>query len=204
MTTTNDPTRGIDPRSPRFGAAITSVLLALTIVLTLIPATWAVGIVLLAVIVVLFAIGGLADIRRHPYGALFRRLIRPRLAPPAELEAPEPPTFAQQIGLVVTGVALRLVVLGVPAAAPIGAAVALVAAFLNAAFDVCIGCLLYVWLVRAGVFRPSRPPESQTGGSPRPRLLVPSGGVPPASPRPRSPASPDTSAGRTSRTSSAA
>ena len=157
MTTTNDPTPGIDPRSPRFGAAITSVLLALTIVLTLIPATWAVGIVLLAVIVVLFAIGGLAGIRRHPYGALFRRLVRPRLAPPAELEAPEPPTFAQQIGLAVTGVALLLAVLGVPAAAPIGAAVALVAAFLNAVFDVCIGCLLYVWLVRAGMFRPSRP-----------------------------------------------
>ena len=157
MTTTNDATRGIDPRSPRFGAAITSVLLALTIVLTLIPATWAVGIVLLAVIVVLFAIGGLAGIRRHPYGALFRRLVRPRLAPLAELEAPEPPTFAQQIGLAVTGVALLLAVLGVPAAAPIGAAVALVAAFLNAVFDVCIGCLLYVWLVRAGMFRPSRP-----------------------------------------------
>lgn len=153
MTTTTDATRGIDPRSPRFGAAITTVLLAATIVLTLVPATRAAGIVLLAVVVVFFAIGGIAGIRRHPYGALFRRLVRPRLAPPAELEAPEPPTFAQQVGLVITALALVLALLGVPYAAPVGAAVALVAAFLNAVFDVCIGCLMYVWLVRVGVFR---------------------------------------------------
>jgi hypothetical protein len=155
MTTPTTPTNGIDPRSPRFGAAITTVLLAATIVLTLIPATWAAGIVLLAVIVALFAIGGIAGIRRHPYGALFRRFVRPRLAPPAELEAPEPPTFAQQVGLVITALALVLALVGVPYAAPVGAAIALVAAFLNAVFDVCIGCLLYVWLVRAGVFRQS-------------------------------------------------
>jgi len=156
MTTPNTSTTGIDPRSPRFGAAITTVILAATIVLTLIPTTWAAGIVLLAVIAVLFAIGGIAGIRRHPYGAIFRRLVRPRLAPPAELEAAEPPTFAQQVGLVITALALVLALVGVPAAAPVGAAIALVAAFLNAAFDVCIGCLVYVWLVRAGVFRPRR------------------------------------------------
>ncbi|WP_242091041.1 DUF4395 domain-containing protein [Curtobacterium sp. DN_7.5] len=152
----SDTTTGIDPRSPRFGAAITTVLLAVTIVLTLMPATYVAGIVLLAVIVVLFAIGGIGGIRRHPYGALFRRFIRPRLSPPAELEAPEPPTFAQQVGLFVTAVALLLALVGVPYAAPVGAAVALVAAFLNAVFDVCIGCILYVWLVRAGVLRPRR------------------------------------------------
>lgn len=156
MTTPNPSTTGIDPRSPRFGAAITTVLLAATIVLTLIPATWTAGIVLLAAIVVLFAIGGIAGIRRHPYGAIFRCFVRPRLAPPAELEAPEPPTFAQQVGLVITALALVLALVGVPAAAPVGAAIALVAAFLNAVFDVCIGCLLYVWLVRAGIFRPRR------------------------------------------------
>ncbi|GGK96732.1 hypothetical protein JOE58_000364 [Curtobacterium luteum] len=152
----SDTTTGIDPRSPRFGAAITTVLLAVTIVLTLMPATYVAGIVLLAVIVVLFAIGGIGGIRRHPYGALFRRFVRPRLSPPSELEAPEPPTFAQQVGLFVTAVALLLALVGVPYAAPVGAAVALVAAFLNAVFDVCIGCILYVWLVRAGVLRPRR------------------------------------------------
>ncbi len=104
----SDTTPGIDPRSPRFGAAITTVLLAATIGLTLIPATYTVGIVLLAVIVVFFAVGGIGGIRRHPYGALFRRFVRPRLGPPDELEAPEPPTFAQQVGLFVTGIALLL------------------------------------------------------------------------------------------------
>jgi len=156
MTTPTSSANGIDPRSPRFGAAITTVLLAATIVLTLIPATGVAGVVLLAVIVVLFAIGGIAGIRRHPYGALFRRFVRPRLAPPAELKAPEPPTFAQQVGLVITALALvlalalalALALVGVPYAAPVGAAIALVAASLNAVVDVCIGCLPYVWLVR--------------------------------------------------------
>ncbi|KTR43047.1 membrane protein [Curtobacterium oceanosedimentum] len=157
MTTTNDTERGIDPRSPRFGAAITTVLLAATIVLTLVPATWPVGIVLLAVIVVLFGVGGIAGIRRHPYGAIFRRFVRTWLGPPAELEAPEPPTFAQRVGLVITALALVLALVGVPYAAPVGAALALVAAFLNAVFDVCIGCLMYVWLVRVGLFRAGRP-----------------------------------------------
>jgi hypothetical protein len=151
VTTSPAPSREIDPRSPRFGAAITTVLLALDIVLTLNESTRTIGIVLLAVIAALFAWGGLAGIARHPYGVLFRRLVRPRLGPPAE-----PPTFAQRVGLVVTGVALVLALIGVPYAAPVGAAVALVAAFLNAAFDVCIGCLMYVWLVRAGVFRGRR------------------------------------------------
>jgi hypothetical protein len=155
VTTSPAPSRAVDPRSPRFGAAITTVLLALDVVLNLNlnESTRTIGIVLLAVITALFAWGGLAGIARHPYGAVFRRLVRPRLAPPAELEAPEPPTFAQRVGLVVTGVALVLALIGVPYAAPVGAAVALVAAFLNAAFDVCIGCLMYVWLVRVGVFR---------------------------------------------------
>nr|WP_309146547.1 DUF4395 domain-containing protein [Curtobacterium sp. MCBD17_008] len=90
MTTSPAPSREIDPRSPRFGAAITTVLLALDIVLTLNESTRTIGIVLLAVMAVLFARRGFAGIALHPYGALFRRLVRPRLGPPTELEAPEP------------------------------------------------------------------------------------------------------------------
>ena len=50
---------------------------------------------------------------------------------------------SRPLPVLVAAVALLLALLGVPYAAPIGAAVALVAAFLNAVFDVCIGCLLY-------------------------------------------------------------
>jgi hypothetical protein len=145
-------TAGIDPRSPRFGAGITAVLLLVDVFLGLVGATTA-AFVLLLVIALLFAWGAFAGIRRHPYGLLFRALIRPRLAPPAEREDPAPPTFAQGVGLVVTGLGLMLHLFGVPYVLPIAAALAFVAAFLNAVFGYCLGCQIYLLLVRAGVIR---------------------------------------------------
>jgi hypothetical protein len=147
-----EPTRGIDPRSPRFGAGITAVLLLADVFLALIGATTAAAVLLLA-LALLFAWGAFAGIRRHPWGLLFRALVRPRLAPPAELEDPAPPTFAQGVGLLVTGVGLVLHVTGVPAALPASTALAFVAAFLNAVFGYCLGCQLYLLLVRAGLIR---------------------------------------------------
>ena len=150
--TTRPGTAGIDPRSPRFGAAITAVLLLIDLFLALTGATAAAA-VLLLVIAALFAWGAFAGVRRHPYGLLYRVAVRPRLAPPAELEDPAPPTFAQGVGLVVTGLGLLLFVVGVPAALPIAAALAFLAAFLNAVFGYCLGCQIYLLLVRAGVIR---------------------------------------------------
>ena len=147
-----DRPAGIDPRSPRFGAGITAVLLLIDLFLALVGAITA-ATVLLLVIALLFAWGAFAGIRRHPYGALYRSLIRPRLAPPAELEDPAPPTFAQGVGLFVTGVGLLLFVLGVPLALPIAAALAFIAAFLNSVFGYCLGCQLYLLLVRARLIR---------------------------------------------------
>lgn len=143
---------GVDPRSPRFGAGITAVLLLIDLFLGLTGATTA-AFVLLAAIAALFAWGAFAGIRRHPYGALFRRLVRPRLAPPAELEDAAPPTFAQGVGLVVTGLGLLLHLVGVPLVLPIAAALAFVAAFLNSVFGYCLGCQIYLLLVRAGVVK---------------------------------------------------
>lgn len=161
---TNNPTRttpptaaGIDPRSPRFGAGITAVLLlaalflALTTPLSSEPGGRAVepAFLLLLVIAILFAWGAFAGIRRHPYGALFRRFVRPRLGAPVELEAPQPPTFAQGVGLVVVAVGLLLHLIGVPGALVVSAAAAFVAAFLNSVFGYCLGCQLYLLLLRA-------------------------------------------------------
>lgn len=141
---------GIDPRGPRFGAAITAVLLLIVIVLGLIGASLA-AFVLLAVVAALFAWGSFAGVARHPYGLLFTALIRPRLAPPAELEDPAPPTFAQTVGLIVAAVGLILQLVGLPYGLIIAAAAAFVAAFLNSAFGYCIGCQLYLLLVRLGL-----------------------------------------------------
>jgi hypothetical protein len=146
---------GIDPRSPRFGAAITAVLLLAVIFLALVGAS-AGALVLLAVIAALFAWGAFAGIRRHPYGLLFRRVVRPRLAPPGELEDPTPPTFAQGVGLLVTVVGVILGLVGVAPAVPLAAAAAFLAAFLNAVFGYCLGCQLYLLLLRAGVLGRAR------------------------------------------------
>ena len=134
------PAEGIDPRGPRAGAAVTSVVLAATL---LTGSTW-----LLAVQVVLFALGSLLGTSRAPLGLLYRSLVRPRLGPPAELEDPAPPRFAQTVGLLVTGIGLAAAIFGVPAAVEVSAGLALVAAFLNAAFGFCIGCELYLLLAR--------------------------------------------------------
>ena len=161
MTSTPSPasSAGIDPRSPRFGAGITAVLLLVVIALALsgaeAAAAW-----LLTAIAVLFALGAFRGIRKHPYGVIFRRLIRPRLSPPAALEDPTPPTFAQGVGLFVVVVGLVLHLLGVPLALVVAAAAAFVAAFLNSAFAYCLGCQLYLLLVRAGVLGRKVPPRA--------------------------------------------
>lgn len=154
-------TTGIDPRGPRFGAAITAVLLLVVIGLGLVagtPAALAERVVqpaflLFAAITLVFAWGAIAGIQRHPYGLLFKTLVRPRLAPPTELEDPAPPTFAQGVGFVVSlaGVVLHLV--GVPFGLVAAAAAAFVAAFLNSVFAYCLGCQIYLLLARAGVIR---------------------------------------------------
>jgi len=108
------------------------------------------GFVLVLVIALLF-VWGVASPRTAPWGVLYRRVVQPRLAPPTEFEDPRPPRFAQGVGLVVTAAGLLLHLSGVPWALPIAAAMAFVAAFLNAVFGLCLGCQLYLVLQRAGL-----------------------------------------------------
>lgn len=159
---------GIDPRGPRFGAGITAVLSLIVIGLSLPDAASppaSIGqrlsepdLVLFAIVAALFAWGAFAGVARHPYGWLFKRLVRPRLGAPSHLEDSRPPTFSQGIGLVVALLGVVLHLLGVPFGLAIPAAAAFVAAFLNSVFDYCVGCQLYLLLVRAGILgRQARP-----------------------------------------------
>ena len=131
---------GIDPRGPRFGAGVTAALLVITLLLGTGPAATA----LLSVVGLLFLLGVTRGVQGTLQGLAFKAWVRPRLAPPAALEDPRPPRFAQLIGLLVVGAGLLFAALGFPAAVPIAAAVALVAAFLNSAFGLCLGCELYL------------------------------------------------------------
>jgi len=130
---------GIDPRAPRFTASVTAVLLASALVVPESVAT-----ALIAVQAVLFAIGVGLGVQRTPTGIVFRSQIRPRLTPPAELEDPTPPRFAQGVGLGFAVVALVGYLTGAVLVAQVAVGFALVAALLNAVFGFCLGCEMYL------------------------------------------------------------
>lgn len=159
----------IDVRGPRFSAGITALLLLVVVFAGLVGVSTSAdatlldrvtdpAFLLLTLIAVLFAVGAFGGLARHPFGILFRRVVQPRLSPAQEFEDVKPPTFAQLVGLIVTGVG---VVLGLflPWAVVVAASFAFVAAFLNSAFGFCLGCELYVLGLRL------RKPTAQTGAS---------------------------------------
>lgn len=152
-TTTKNTPAGIDPRGPRFGATITSVLLLITVFLALDKSTLDAAFGLLLFVTASFAIGAFLGNSKHPYGIIFKKLVRPRLAAPKELEDPRPPQFAQLVGLIVAGVGVVLYVVGIQGGLVFAAGAAFIAAFLNAAFAFCLGCQIYVGLQRIGLFK---------------------------------------------------
>jgi hypothetical protein len=123
----------VDPRGPRFAAAMTSLVLALVLVT---GSVW-----LLAAQAVVFALG-VAD--RSPYGVIYRRFVRPRLGPPTEFEDARPPRFAQAVGLVFALAGVVGLLVGSTPLAVLASGAALAAAFLNAAFGICLGCEFYL------------------------------------------------------------
>ena len=134
----------IDPRGARVAAALTSLVLALV----LLTAPGPLSTTLLAVQTAVFAVGALSGVQRTPYSLLFRTLVRPRLGPPAELEDAAPPRFAQAVGLAFALVGLTAVLAGFTTVGLVAVGLALVAALLNAAVGLCLGCELYLLIKR--------------------------------------------------------
>ena len=145
----------VDVRGPRFAAWVTTGALILTLLVSGVSNVAAA--VLLGLQAVVFAIGAVGGPRRHPYGRVFATLVAPRLGPVTEREPIAPLKFAQLVGFAfavvgTVGFALGVPVLGLPATA-----LALVAAFLNAAFGICLGCQIYPLVAR---FRRTQSPIS--------------------------------------------
>ena len=130
----------IDPRGPRFGAAITTAVLA--IILLTIPSS--IALVLLGIQTVVFALGAFVGLHAQPYGILYRKLVAPKLGKPTALEAVEPPQFAQFVGFLFAATGLIALLAGADLVATIAVGGALGAAFLNAAFNFCLGCEMYL------------------------------------------------------------
>ena len=136
----------VDVRGPRFAAWVTTVVLVATLVVSAFSTVGAA--VILGLQAAVFAIGAWRGPRQHPYGLLFRRLVAPRLGPVTEKEPVPPLKFAQLVGLVFAVVGVVGFATGAPLLGLIATGFALVAAFLNAAFGICLGCQIYPLVAR--------------------------------------------------------
>ena len=131
----------IDVRGARFGALLTTFVLALTLA----TESWILALWQTAV----FAIGAAFGPARTPYSSIFRAVVKPRLKSSPTFEDERPPRFAQAVGFLFGAVALVGVASGISLLFTLAIAFALAAAFLNATFNFCLGCKVYLLLVRA-------------------------------------------------------
>lgn len=132
-----DTGRPIDVRGPRFGAAVTTVVLAVAVVLQL---EW-----LAAFQTAVFAVSTFGGLRWSPYGNLFRFLKRRLdLGPPPETEPEGPPRFAQLCGFVVTAAGLVAFLAGAQLVGWVLVGIVLALSTLLATTGLCVGCELYL------------------------------------------------------------
>ena len=140
------PPAQVDVRGPRFTAWVTTAVLIVTLLASGSTATAAA--VLLGIQAVVFGIGAIGGPRLHPYGRVFATLIAPRLGPVTDREPVPPLKFAQLVGFVFAVAGAAGFGFGITALGLGATALALVAAFLNAAFGICLGCQLYPLVAR--------------------------------------------------------
>ena len=131
----------IDARGPRFGAVITTAVLAAAL------ATNNVWVIVAQALV--FAIGAFKGPQFTPYAFIYKTFVKPRLKGETPAEDVRPPQFAQSVGLLFALAAIAGALTGINAIFTIAVAFALGAAFLNAAFNFCLGCEIYLLLLRA-------------------------------------------------------
>jgi hypothetical protein len=144
MTQTLNSTKSttiIDARGPRFGAVITTLVLATALATNNVWVIVAQGI--------FFAIGALKGPQFTPYAFIYKGLVKPRLKGEFVGEDVRPPQFAQTVGLLFALAAIGGALFGINAIFTVAVAFALGAAFLNAGFNFCLGCEIYLLLLRA-------------------------------------------------------
>ena len=137
----NTSTTIIDARGPRFGAVITTAVLA--------PALATNNLWVIVAQAVVFAIGAFKGPQFTPYAFIYKNIVKPRLKGEVPIEDVRPPQFAQSVGLLFALTALVGLVVGITPIFTVAVALALAAAFLNAAFNFCLGCEIYLLLLRA-------------------------------------------------------
>ena len=131
----------IDARGPRFGAVITTAVLATAL------ATNNLWVIVAQAVV--FAIGAFKGPQFTPYAFIYKSIVKPRLKGEVPIEDVRPPQFAQSVGLLFALTEIVGLVVGITPIFTVAVAFALAAAFLNAAFNFCLGCEIYLLLLRA-------------------------------------------------------
>jgi len=130
----------IDPRGPRFNQAVLTVGLVGGFLFDWKPVVPVFAVVLL--------LGAAFGPRYGPFLRLYAEVVKPRLAPPKELEDPRPPRFAAAVGVAFLGAATIAFAAG---ASTLGWALALVVAVLaglSAVTGICVGCEMWLFAAR--------------------------------------------------------
>jgi hypothetical protein len=140
-TQSSKPDVSIDARGPRFSASLTVIVLAIALVTS--------NVWVIAFQAAVFAIGAIRGPQFTPYAFIFKKVVKSRLKSSPTFEDVRPPRFAQAVGLGFAVVALIGSVTGSSVLFSVAVSFALAAAFLNAAFNYCLGCQMYLLLVRA-------------------------------------------------------
>jgi hypothetical protein len=130
----------IDVRGPRFSATITVIVLAIALAT---QSAW-----VLAFQAVVFAIGAIRGPQFTPYAFIFKRVVKPLLRGEVVTEDSRPPQFAQTVGFIFALVGLLGAAIGSVPVFSIAVGFALAAAFLNSVFNYCLGCEMYLLVLR--------------------------------------------------------
>ena len=130
----------IDARGPRFAATITATVLAIALVT---QNKW-----VLLVQGLVFLLGAVRGPQFTPYGLIFKNFVKPRLSKVAPTEDVRPPKFAQAVGFIFALVGSIGAFAGADIVFTVATGFALAAAFLNAAFNYCLGCEMYLLITR--------------------------------------------------------
>jgi len=141
----------IDPRGPRFNQAVLASALVIGFVFDLKPVVPVFALVLL--------LGAAFGSRYGPFLRLYAEVIKPRLAPPTELEDPRPPRFAATVGVLFLSAATVAFAAGSPTLGWALALVVAVLAGLSAITGICVGCEMWLLVARR------RHPAPETPGA---------------------------------------
>ncbi len=155
----------VDTRAPRWVGGFTFVIAVVTLLLallrpvedSLLGRVLSPEFILFFVLWLSFGAGTFWGNGRHPFAALYKAAIQPRLSKPIPTEDARPPRFALGVGFALTTIGLVLHAIGVPYGLVVATAFVVIASFLQAFVGYCLGCQVYLLLIRGGLIKPSIP-----------------------------------------------